>query len=257
MECTETRSRLHAYLDQELDPSSAVAVDRHLASCAACKAIFARQSALRSAIREHATYHKAPAALVERIRGQIGAPAKPAFSPWRWLEWRPLQFGAALAATALVSWIAALEYARPRGDELIIDQVVSGHARSMVTSRLADVASSDQHTVKPFLSSKLDFSPPVSDLATAGYPLVGGRVDYLQNRPVAALVYRHREHLINVFVWPDRSGGRTAPKPRASRQGYNVVHWSDGGLAFWAISDLNVTELKTFAETYDSATISR
>jgi mycothiol system anti-sigma-R factor len=247
MDCTETRSRLHTYLDRELDRSSAVAVDQHLASCAACKAAFARQSALRSAIREHAVYHAAPPALVERIRKQIagGPPAK----AWRWLEWRPLQLGAAFAATALVSWIAAVEYTRPRGDELIVDQVVSGHARSVVTSHLADVASSDQHTVKPWLSSKLDFSPPVTDLAAAGFPLVGGRVDYLQNRPVAALVYRHREHVINVFVWPDRSGGRTAPKPSASRRGYNVVHWTDGGLAFWAISDLNAAELRTFAET--------
>ena len=253
MDCTETRSRLHPYLDRELDLSGAVAVDQHLASCAACKALFERQSALRSAIREHATYHKAPAALVGRIRGQLGAPAKPAVSPWRWLEWRPLRLGAAFAATALVSWVAAIEYTRPRGDELIVDQVVSGHARSMVTSHLADVASSDQHTVKPFLSSKLDFSPPVTDLAAAGFPLVGGRVDYVEHRPVAALVYRHREHVINVFVWPDRSGGRTAPKPSASRRGYNVVHWTDGGLAFWAISDLNAAELKTFAETYAGA----
>ena len=119
---------------------------------------------------------------------------------------------------------------------------------------LADVASSDQHTVKPWLSGKLDFSPPVTDLTGAGFPLVGGRVDYVDHRPVAALVYRHREHVINVFVWPDRSAaGRTAPTHSASKRGYNVVHWTDAGLAFWAISDLNAPEMKTFAETYAGA----
>jgi len=267
MDCTESRSRLHAYLDQELDLPSVVAIDQHLASCAACKAIFARQSALQSGIRKHAEYHAAPAALVERIRAQIGAqigsaarqaPARAPRSPWRWLQHRPLQLGAAFAAVALVSWTAAIEYSHPRGDELIIEQVMSSHARSVVTSHLADVASSDQHTVKPWLSGRLDFSPPVVDLVGAGFPLVGGRVDYVDHRPVAALVYRHREHVINVFVWPERSiggtaAGRTAPTPSASRRGYNIVHWTDGGLAFWAISDLNAAEMKTFAETYAGA----
>lgn len=259
MDCTESRSRLHAYLDQELDLPSVVAIDQHLASCAACKAIFTQQSALQSGIRKHAVYHSAPAGLADRIRSQIGAAAREASakaprSAWRWAELRRLlQLGAAFAATAVVSWIAAIEYTRPRGDELIVEQVVSGHARSVVTSHLADVASSDQHTVKPWLSSKLDFSPPATDLTGAGFPLVGGRVDYIGNRPVAALVYRHREHLINVFVWPERSAGRTAPTQSASRQGYNVLHWTDAGLAFWAISDLNAAEMKTFAETYAGA----
>jgi len=254
MDCTESRSRLHAYLDQELDLPSVVAIDQHLASCAACKAIFARQSALQSGIRKHAEYHAAPAGLAQRIRAQTGAPAKAPRWTWRWPEFRqPLQLGAALAATALVSWTAAIEYSRPRGDDLIVEQVMSSHARSVVSSHLADVASSDQHTVKPWLSGKLDFSPPVTDLTGAGFPLVGGRVDYVEHRPVAALVYRHREHVINVFVWPERNAARTVPTPSASQRGYNVVHWTDNGLAFWAISDLNAAEMKTFAETYAGA----
>ncbi|HEX9432024.1 MAG TPA: anti-sigma factor [Burkholderiales bacterium] len=251
MDCTESRSRLHAYLDQELDLPSVVAIDQHLASCAACKTIFTQQSALQVGIRKHAVYHEAPAGLAERIRAQIGGTRAKA-PRWTW-RWQPLQLGAALAATALVSWTAAIEYSRPRGDELIIDQVMSSHARSVMTSHLADVASSDQHTVKPWLSSKLDFSPPATDLTGAGFPLVGGRVDYVDHRPVAALVYRHREHVINVFVWPERNVARTAPMPSASRRGYNVVHWTDSGLTFWAISDLNAAEMKTFAETYAGA----
>ncbi len=131
-----------------------------------------------------------------------------------------------------------------------MQQVVSGHARSVVTNHVADVASTDQHTVKPWLSGKLDFSPPVNDLASAGFPLLGGRVDYIGNRTVAALVYKHRDHLIDVFVWPERKAARTAPIHRPSGQGYNVVHWTDSGLAFWAVSDLNAAEMKSFVEAY-------
>jgi mycothiol system anti-sigma-R factor len=249
MDCTDSLSRLDAYLDQELDPPGITAIDEHLATCGACKEIFGAQSALQSGIRRHATYYNAPERLKERIRAGIGSPARRSFG-WQWPKLPQLQFGAALAATAVVSWIAAVEYTAPREDDLIMEQVMSGHARAVVTSHVADVASTDQHTVKPWLSGKLDFSPPVNDLAGAGFPLVGGRVDYIGNRTVAALVYRHREHLIDVFVWPERKAGRTTPIHSPSGQGYNVVHWTDSGLAFWAVSDLNAVEMKSFVEAY-------
>jgi len=251
MECTDSTSRLDAYLDQELDAPGIAAIDRHLASCAACKEIFGAQSALQSGIRRHATYYTAPERLKERIRAGIGSPARPSFG-WQWPKFPQLQFGAALAAAAVVSWIAAVEYTAPREDDLIMEQVVSGHARAVVTSHVADVASTDQHTVKPWLSGKLDFSPPVTDLADAGFPLAGGRLDYLDNRPVAALVYRYRQHVINLFVWPDEKSGRV-PTQALSKHGYNVLRWSDAGMTFWAISDVNAADLKTFAETYASA----
>ena len=259
MDCTRSRSRLHAYLDQELDPPSVMAIDQHLASCEECKVIFARQSELQSAVREHAAYYSAPAALADRIRAQISGstadtPAKALKSAPQWprlQQW--FQLGAAVAATAVVSWMAAIQYNSPAEDELIAEQVIAGHARSVLTNRVADVASSDQHTVKPWLSSKLDFSPPVTDLTGAGFPLLGGRLDYLDNRPVAALVYQHRQHLINLFVWPDQRSGRSLPTQSFSKHGYNVLHWTDAGLAFWAISDLNPAEMNTFAETYASA----
>ena len=259
MDCTQSRSHLHAYLDQELDMASVVAIDRHLASCEACKQVFARQSALRSAVRRHATYYAAPALLADRIRAKIGGnaaetPAKTLKPGWQWPQFRQwFQVGAAVAATAVVSWIAAIQYNGPAEDEFIAEQVITGHARSVLTSHLADVASSDQHTVKPWLSSKLDFSPPVTDLTGAGFPLIGGRLDYLDNRPVAALVYGHSQHVINLFVWPDQRSGRSLPMQSLSKHGYNVLHWTDAGMAFWAISDLNPAEMKTFAETYASA----
>jgi len=255
MNCTESRSRLHAYLDQELDLPGAVAIDQHLAACPECKALFAAQAVLRSGIRRHAGYHGAPADLADRIRSKIGASAAgvPAGRGWRlprFGQWLPI--GAAAAAAAVISWTAAIQYASLPESQIVAEQVIAGHARSVLTSRLVEVASSDQHTVKPWLSSKLDYSPPVPELSGAGFPLAGGRLDYLDNRPVAALVYRYRQHVINLFVWPDTKSGRVPPQALA-KHGYNVLRWSDAGMTFWAISDVNAAELKTFAEAYASA----
>jgi mycothiol system anti-sigma-R factor len=250
MDCTDIRNRLHAYLDQELDPRSATEVDRHVASCAGCNAALARQSALRSALRSHATYHDAPAGLARRIRARLGAKAER--KPWfRWHQWLPM--GAAVAATALLSWTAAIQYVSVSEDEATGERVIAGHARSVVTGHVADVASSDQHSVKPWLSSRLDYSPPVTDLTGAGFPLVGGRLDYLDQRPVAVLVYRHREHMINLFVWPLQEGARTQAVHSLAKRGYNVLHWNDGGMAFWAVSDLNAAEMRDFAGAYAAA----
>ena len=251
MDCTETRRHLHPYLDQELDRAIAAAVDEHLASCAHCKGIFATQSALRSGLRRHASYHRAPRGVAARIRARAGGERR---ARWQWsaLGGRWLPIGAAAAAAAVISWTAALQYASVSSSEVATEQVVSAHARSIVTSQLIQVASSDQHTVKPWLSSKLDFSPPVPDLSPAGYALVGGRMDYLNNRVVAALVYRSRQHIINLFVCPDRHAKALAQEAQ-SRDGYNVLRWTDSGLAFWAISDVNAADLKHFADQYASA----
>jgi anti-sigma factor (TIGR02949 family) len=258
MDCTDCRSRLDAYLDQELDLPGAVAIDQHLESCASCKGVFSLQASLRGAVRRYAAYRPAPEGLAERIRARL-APAggdarvRAAGARWRWPQfghWLPL--GAATAAAALISWTAAIQYASLSEDQVIAEQVISGHARSIVTGRLIEVASSDQHTVKPWLSGKLDFSPPVTDLAAEGFPLAGGRLDYLDGRSVAALVYGYRRHVINLFVWPDSKSGRRSPEALA-KNGFNVLHWSDAGMTYWAISDVNAAELKTFAEAYASA----
>jgi anti-sigma factor RsiW len=247
---------LHGYIDQELDLASVMAIDQHLASCDACKEVFAQQSMLRSAIRQHAEYHAAPAGLAARIRAQIGTteapiPAQAAKPRWTWPQFgRWFQVGAAVAATAVVTWTAALQFS---GQDLIAEEVISGHARSVLTNHLTDVATSDRHTVKPWLSSKLDFSPPVSDLATTGFPLVGGRLDYLEGRPVAALVYQRRQHVINLFVWPATKADKVQPIQTLSKNGYHLLHWSDAGMTYWAISDLDTGELKDFANQYASA----
>ena len=256
MDCTQTQGLLHGYVDRELDLASVIAVDQHLQSCIACKRSYDQYSALRSAVRQHASYYAAPAALGDRIRAKMGglaahAPAKTDNPRPQWFQlgqW--LQLGTAVAATAAVTWMAALQLNNPLQDEAISEQVIAGYARSVLTSHITDVATSDQHTVKPWLSGKLDFSPRVTDLTTAGYPLVGGRLDYLDNRLVAALVYRHRQHLINLFVWPYSKSDKPAGMQTLSKNGYYLLHWSDAGMTYWAISDVDSADLKTFAETY-------
>jgi anti-sigma factor RsiW len=206
---------------------------------------------LRSAVKKEAAYYTAPASLAARIRKNMPAvagEAKPKHTPRQ--PWFPLF--AAVAATAVISWTVALQIDTGSRDERIAEQVIAGHARATLANHLTDVASSDQHTVKPWLSSKLDFSPPAIDLAAAGFPLAGARLDYVDRRPVAALVYRHRQHVINLFVWPADKAA-TASMQASSKQGFNMLHWSDAGLTYWAISDLNPTDIKKFAETYAAA----
>jgi anti-sigma factor RsiW len=155
---------------------------------------------------------------------------------------------AAAAVVAVIggTWMAGT-LSRHRANDEIVREAVSGHVRSLMASHLTDVASTDQHTVKPWFSGKVDFSPPVTDFAAADYPLIGGRLDYLQSHPVAALVYMHRKHVINVFVWP-QAGAPDGFTPAVTLQGYHVIHAVHGGMTFWVVSDLNSAELATFAQ---------
>ena len=259
MECKNTLSLVHGYIDRELDLESVIAVDEHLQSCVECKKIYDVHAELQSAVRQHASYYTAPAALADLIRVNISAPttrapAKTVKSLWQRYQldqW--FRFGTAVAATAGVTWMAALQLNSPSQDEAISEQVIAGYARSVLTSHITDVGTSDQHTVKPWLSSKLDFSPPVMDLTNEGFPLIGGRLDYLDNRPVATLVYRHRQHLINLFVWPYSKSDKSATMQTLSKHGYYLLHWVDAGMTYWAISDVDSADLKTFAESYASA----
>jgi anti-sigma factor RsiW len=258
MDCMSVRRQIHAYLDQELDLPSMMVIDRHLTSCPGCQAVLEQLSTLQSGLREHAVRHGAPRGLAERIRAQVGAGAvrsrAEAQAPVRRMPWlrQWFQLGAAVAASAVVTWTATTLYYASAEDSLVTEQIFASHTRSVLTERLFDVASSDQHTVKPWLSSRLDFSPPVADLASAGFPLIGGRLDYVNGRRVAVLVYRHRQHWIDLFVWPETGPG--VPKAREqAKNGFNVLRWNDSGLAFWAVSDVTGADLKQFAEAYASA----
>ena len=167
------------------------------------------------------------------------------------MRWFAIAASVLLAAS--ITWNAA--GFRHAQREVIAQTLIASHIRSLMASHLLDVASTDQHTVKPWFDAKLDFSPPVEDLANDGSPLVGGRLDYLEGREVAALVYQRREHMINVFVWPNPTGSK-AIQAIESRQGYNIMRWSHGGFQCWAVSDVAPSDLAEFVrllETYNSS----
>ena len=203
---------------------------------------------LRAIVRDQATRHAAPAGLEQRIgaalQASLGAPPRPAAKP-RWRQWLPLVTAFACGVFAAVG----IAFFQLNGDEeaQLSQEVVASHIRSLMASHLADVASSDQHTVKPWFAGKLDFSPPVFDLAAEGFPLAGGRLDYLGQRPVAALVYRHGGHWINVFVWP-APGALFQRDASIARQGYHLAGWNTGGMQFWAVSDINATDLQALVK---------
>ena len=251
MNCQEIEALSHAYADRELDLVRATEVEQHLSGCRACSQAYENIRALSSALKSSDLYFKAPAHLKKHIRASVGAENKaastlphshaPTFSWWHWLT-----RGLPIAATALIAFLLATSFIRPSPDERLAQEVTACHVRSLMATHLTDVASSDQHTVKPWFDGKIDFAPPVKDLVAQGFPLVGGRLDYLQNRPVAALVYQRHKHLVNLFIWPATRSSKETEKP-AVRQGYNLLHWNESGMTFWAVSDLNPVELREFA----------
>jgi anti-sigma factor RsiW len=247
MDCTQAQERLEREQDGELDTASRRALQAHLSDCEVCSAVRDDLHDLRSAVRDRASYFAAPDSLRQRISSNLKRDRPPiprgVALPW----WG---FAASLATAALLAVAVTLAVGLPAREDQIAQQVVASHIRSLMENHLADVASTDQHTVKPWFSGKLDFSPPVHDLAAEGFPLIGGRLDYVGGRPVAALVYQHRQHRINVFVWP------ALERPPAASQsitlnGYNALEWTQAGMNFWAVSDLNLTELRALQDLLD------
>lgn len=202
-------------------------------------------SELTRLIRLHATRYRASPALEAAVRTEIAQQSAAEMRPvaksfWQWPAWRFA--GAGFACGIVVSALVLLVAGPPSVADRLEGELTSSHVRALMANHLTDVASSDQHTVKPWFQGKLDFSPPVKDLAAQGFPLVGGRMDYLSGRAVAALVYRRHDHLINVFVWPESGDKLSASN---THQGYNVLHWHSGGMQYWAVSDVNAAELQT------------
>jgi anti-sigma factor RsiW len=241
---------LAAARDGELPPEEEALLEAHLAQDPRAAAHDAAARAFSATLKQ-ARYHRAPAALVHRIRGEIAQQAtprpvlRPFAIPHRWAV-------SALAAAAclLLAWNLALQFERP-GMLPLADEVVEDHVRSLMANHLTDVVSSDQHTVKPWFNGKLDLAPPVGDFGAQGFALIGGRLDYLAGHPVAALVYRHNEHVINLFVLPG-AGADRRPTHLTAR-GYALLNWAKGGLDYWAVSDINPPELDGLPALVDSA----
>lgn len=252
MNCDESRIYLAAYLDDELDVADCLRVQQHLAQCDGCRRLQAEQAALRSAVRDPGLYAEPSADLARRVQSAVRRAAAGESREQRksWLErlggFRWVAATAAIALIAVVIALLALNRATSPRENLIAGAVVTGHIRSLQPGHLVDVESSDHHTVKPWFQGKLDFSPPVPELAAMGWPLVGGRLDYVDGHPVAALVYSHRLHQVNVFLWPNH--GPVDETVRAEEvQGYQVLHWSGAQMNYWVVSDVNRPELLEFA----------
>ncbi len=246
MTCTDAQRLLDAYLDGELDLVHHLAVEDHVRACVSCSGRIQGYREVRRVLGAESLYSRAPTPLEHRVRLTV-RDAKRSRRLAALASWRSLATAAALLLVAALGWRLTELRPRPADDDLLMRELVASHVRSLMPGHLTDVPSSDQHTVKPWFAGKLDFSPPVVDLQGEGFPLAGGRLDYAGNRPIAALVYRRRQHTINLFVWPVGSSPVPA-RGSGARQGFNLVRWTRAGMAFCAVSDLNAAELGEFAQ---------
>lgn len=245
MNCEDVRTLMQPYIDGELDLTSSLEVEGHLDACADCGRAYRSQQALHAAFGANAPYYPAPAELRKRVQSAVRQEGKAAGSSHA-ASWSLLGIAAALALVAIILWGVTRSQSASSQNSLVAQEVLSSSMRSLIAGPLTDVQSSDQHTVKPWFAGKLDFSPSVQDFAAQGFALVGGRLDYLDGRPVAGLVYRHQQHVINLYTWP-AAGGANAQVQEQNYQGYNVFHWTENGMAYWAVSDMDAGELRQFA----------
>ena len=256
MSCELTQHYVPGYLDGELDLVRMIEIEAHLKGCSDCAQELESLKALRAALKRSSPAYAAPVGLRDRIQSSLHVSSGVEVQD-RKMKWPSLHFwqlAGAFGLLALISvggWQWTDRLRAPSSDQRIAAEVFSSHVRSLEGNHLMDVVSTDQHTVKPWFDGKLDFSPPVEDLASDGFPLVGGRLDYLEGREVAALIYQRRKHLINVFVWPDAAESSAAGAVE-SRQGYNIMRWSRGGFQFWTVSDVAAPDLAQFVRLLDT-----
>jgi anti-sigma factor RsiW len=248
MTCESARDLVEQYIDDELDASLSWEMREHLAGCGRCTEAYSQMLDLRAAIRKEGTYYRASADFRKRVGAALERAdrstraVRPTTETWRWMG-----LAACFLLTVSLAWNVILLRSRQSGAVAAAQEVITSHVRSLMGAHLTDVASSDQHNVKPWFNGKLDFSPDVKDFAAQGFPLIGGRLDYIDGHAAAALVYRRRQHIINLLTWPStRNGDRSD----VFRNGYRAIHWSTGGMTYWAVSDLNAAELRQFADLY-------
>ena len=248
MNCQQAKPLIDPYADGELEASTIPELEQHLQSCSACTLALRNLQSLKKTLKQDALYFTAPAELRQRIESELPSPAKtvPQRPVWSWNWLTTAMSGAFAICLALLLTVTLF---RPSSDQSLAHEVVSSHIRSLMASHALDVVSTDQHTVKPWFNGKLDFSPPVKNLASQEFPLIGGRLDYIGARNVAALVFQRHKHVINLFIWPAKEKA-SKPASLTPIQGYNLIHWSDAQMTFWAVSDLNESELMQFVQDF-------
>lgn len=229
---------LDALLDLELDPHTVMRVRAHIGACEGCASKLRAREALRGAFTAQDLRRPAPPGLAAKILSSL-----PGDAPRRAPRWAMVALAASVLLAGSTAWLV-LERAGAGRDPTT--EVVSAHVRSLMAAHLADVVTSDQHTVKPWFAGKVDFSPPVADFASQGFPLAGGRLEYLAGHPAAAVVYMRQAHVINLFVVPNVTG-KGVPRASTQDRGYCVISWSDPAMRYWLVSDLNIGELAQLA----------
>ena len=244
--CAEQELMLNGMLDGELDAANTARLESHLATCRDCRDELARLQSVRQAVTGRGVRHEAPGELKTRVLASLAeAPPAGARSAYRLPSW--LAPGAAGALAASLAMLLVL----PAGEQSQLDtELIAGHIRSLQVEHLTDVRTSNEHLVRPWFNGKIDFAPPVPELAGDGFPLAGGRLDYLNGRTVAAIVYKRRLHTINLFVWPAPASG----DKRIEKDGYTMSEWSQGGLRYAAVSDLAPAELEQFRQVFVRST---
>jgi anti-sigma factor RsiW len=245
MECKELRELMARYVDDELPPEAKQATVTHINGCSDCRRLADEELAWRQAVRQSGTYYRAPDALRQHVLQAVRRSTGPSMGGVRaWAMAASVLLAVGLSSGGTL-WVTDELWVKPAQENALVGEMVDSHVRSLQASHLTDVASSDQHTVKPWFHGRLDYAPPVSDPSAEGFPLVGGRLDYIDHRSVAALVYHHDKHPINLCVLPTQEPDGIDRSE--TRNGYNILHWTRQGFAFWAISDLNAAELRDFA----------
>lgn len=249
MTCQESARLLPGYFDSELDLVHTLEIEDHLRTCAACTSALEADRALRSTIARSNLRFSTPPLLARNIRETVATsfpPEKSARKQWTW-NWG-LATAMGLILCAVITWkLLPGAIAPPNNSVFIAQEAIADHIRALMPGHLSDVESTDQHTVKPWFDGKLDFAPPVENFAAQGFPLIGGRLDYLAQHPAAALVYQRRKHFISVFLLP-ATGEPDRAESQTTERGYNAISWTRGAMNYWLVSDLNPAELKELAK---------
>jgi anti-sigma factor RsiW len=248
MNCQQARPLIEPYADGELDAAAILELEKHIHDCPACALAWRNAQGLKKALKQDALFFTAPKELRRRVKAGLHSQFETK-SFWNFGNWNWLTAATTGVATACLALLLTMTLTRPSAQQQFTQEIVSSHIRSLMANHVLDVVSTDQHTVKPWFNGKLDFSPPVKDLKAQEFPLIGGRLDYIGGRSVAALIFHRNKHVINLFIWPtnDKDSKPASLKPI---QGYNVIHWTNAEMTFWAVSDLNEKELLEFVQDF-------